>query len=170
MNICESLDYIENQLTSFLQQLSSEDYSLKMNALQGASIGQHVRHILDFYSNLSLAESSRMIDYHNRKRNSILESDQLLMIQTIKSLFGQLRDMDEGLPLEVFTDFQSGELQSRTPVKTSFAREAMYCFEHAIHHMAMIRIGVSVTFPQVKMDKNFGVAPSTLHFHQTQDT
>ena len=170
MNICESLDYIENHLTSFLQQLSLEDYSFKMNALQGASVGQHVRHILDFYSNLSLAGSLKIIDYHNRNRNSILETDQQVVIHTIKSLFGQLRDMDEGLPLEVFTDFQSGELQSRTPVKTSFAREAMYCFEHAIHHMAMIRIGVSVTFPQIEMDKNFGVAPSTVHFHETQDT
>ena len=170
MNICESLDYIENHLTSFLQQLSLEDYSFKMNALQGASVGQHVRHILDFYSNLSLAGSLKFIDYHNRNRNSILETDQQVVIHTIKSLFGQLRDMDEGLPLEVFTDFQSGELQSRTPVKTSFAREAMYCFEHAIHHMAMIRIGVSVTFPQIEMDKNFGVAPSTVHFHETQDT
>lgn len=170
MNICESLDYIEKQLIPFLKQLSSEDYSLKLTALQGASVGQHVRHILDFYSNLALAESLGMIDYHNRNRNSILETNKQVVIQTIISQFSKIKAMDEGLPLEVFTDFRSGDLQSRTPVKTSFAREAMYCFEHAIHHMAMIRIGVSVTFPQVKMDKNFGVAPSTLHFHQTQDT
>jgi len=49
-------------------------------------------------------------------------------------------------------------------IKTSLDRELVYNIEHAIHHMAIIRIAIENEFDSVSIDKHFGVAYSTIRF------
>jgi hypothetical protein len=51
---------------------------------------------------------------------------------------------------------------------TSYNRELVYNLEHAIHHMAIMKIAVDNAFPQVQMPENFGVAYSTIRYQQQQ--
>ena len=53
-------------------------------------------------------------------------------------------------------------------VESTLDRELIYNIEHAIHHMAMIKIGLKVLAPELHLPENFGVAPSTIRYrHQT---
>jgi hypothetical protein len=41
-------------------------------------------------------------------------------------------------------------------------REMVFVYDHAIHHLAIIRIGLQVHFPEVDVDVHLGVSPSTI--------
>ena len=67
----EKLEEI-NELTSAL---SSELYKKKFKCLSEATIGQHVRHILEFYIEFENGLTSKFINYDKRKRNLNLETN-----------------------------------------------------------------------------------------------
>jgi hypothetical protein len=46
---------------------------------------------------------------------------------------------------------------------STYYRELMHNLDHAIHHMAMIRVGLT-TMPGITLPEDFGVAYSTLKF------
>ena len=48
-------------------------------------------------------------------------------------------------------------------VESTLERELVYNIEHAVHHMAMIKIGLRQIAPEILIDKNFGVAQSTVN-------
>ena len=52
-------------------------------------------------------------------------------------------------------------------IKSSLEREIAYNIEHAIHHMAIIKIAVMTVFPKVQLAENFGIAYSTVRYHKT---
>ena len=52
-------------------------------------------------------------------------------------------------------------------IDSSFTRELVYNIEHAIHHMALIKVGLNEICPHVKVDSSYGVAVSTLR-HQRE--
>ena len=41
-------------------------------------------------------------------------------------------------------------------------RKPMYAYDHAVHHLAMIKIGMKEACPAVRVGKNIGAAPSTV--------
>jgi len=41
-------------------------------------------------------------------------------------------------------------------------RELQYNIEHAVHHLAIIKIGVKTLEDSFKLDDNFGIAASTI--------
>jgi hypothetical protein len=51
-------------------------------------------------------------------------------------------------------------------VPTNFLRELVYNIEHAVHHMALIRIGVREVAPHITLPPDFGVAASTIRHQQ----
>ena len=53
-------------------------------------------------------------------------------------------------------------------IKSSLERELAYNIEHAIHHMAIIKIAVQTVFPKVKLADNFGVAFSTVRYQKSE--
>jgi hypothetical protein len=44
----------------------------------------------------------------------------------------------------------------------------VYNVEHAIHHMALIKVGLKEVCPAVKIPADFGVAVSTVKYLNTQ--
>jgi hypothetical protein len=63
------------------------------------------------------------------------------------------------LVLEVGYDIDADDTQS---METSVFRELTYNIEHAVHHMAMIKIGLRDVAPYVVLPPDFGIAMSTL--------
>jgi hypothetical protein len=70
-------------------------------------------------------------------------------------------DKDVALTLNVCYDRTQG---GGFEINTSLERELVYNVEHAIHHMAIIRIAIEREFPSIKLDKHFGIAFSTIRF------
>ena len=48
---------------------------------------------------------------------------------------------------------------------SNYYREVMYNLEHAIHHHALIKIGIQ-QFTAIELPESFGVAPSTMQYRK----
>jgi hypothetical protein len=70
---------------------------------------------------------------------------------------------------EVFLEgnYESGT-QMPFRVNSCVERELVYNIEHAIHHMALIKIGLRAEFSSVIIPDSFGVASSTLRYDQSR--
>jgi len=153
-----------SDLKDLLRLLSKEQYSRKMDVLSGASIGQHVRHILEFYECLLNSSYLKEICYDERKRDLVLESEVSFAIKTIDHQINLLLDLRED-KMAVFKVNYSPEINSTgICVKTSLYRELAYNLEHSIHHQALIRIAVMEMDLNKLLRSDFGVAPSTIRY------
>ncbi|HEY1055494.1 MAG TPA: hypothetical protein VGE24_10170, partial [Emticicia sp.] len=66
-----------NQLRNLLNQLSSTEYTEKLTVLNNSSIGQHVRHTIEFFQCLIKGSSIGIVDYDGRERNLLIETNLL---------------------------------------------------------------------------------------------
>jgi uncharacterized damage-inducible protein DinB len=154
-----------DQLKLAIGQLSSEQYQAPINILSDASIGQHLRHTLEFFICLFDAKNDGKLNYDNRRRDEYIAQDKdfaLSVIQSIKDLL-QKEDDDFPLLLEASYDLNRCELMT---IKTNYHREIAYNIEHTIHHMALIKIGIGSIAEKVVLPENFGVAISTIRHNQ----
>lgn len=152
------------QLRYIIEQMSKEEYALKLPILNNASIGQHVRHVLEFYSCLSLALASGKVDYDKRERNLNLEHDPDAatgMIDKLCNMFGQANLND--FPLVNQIELKGITIQT----DSSLGREMVYLIEHSIHHFAIINIALKNCFEHIITPENFGLAHSTVKHYQT---
>ena len=60
------------------------------------------------------------------------------------------------------------EGEDEVAIQSSFYRELAYNIEHAIHHMALIKIGVRALRETIKLPDYFGVASSTVRYQLKQ--
>jgi hypothetical protein len=55
-------------------------------------------------------------------------------------------------------------------IPTNFYRELLYNIEHCIHHQALIKVAFNEMKMSHLLNKNFGVAPSTIQYRETQNS
>ena len=154
--------YIEviRQLTNLLRQLQPQEYSQSLMVLNGSSISQHSRHIIEFYQCLLKGLHSGVVDYDARERNLMLEDDLYFTIDclnTIEKSILTLENPNQPLLLSV-----SYSPDNQDFIETNFKREMVYLVEHSIHHFALIRIGLQENFSEIIIPNDFGVAYSTV--------
>lgn len=152
---------ILEQLKALVIQLKQEEIQLPLEVFSGASIGQHTRHILEFYICLLQQLNDKNICYDKRARDLSLEQDKTCIINQIDTIITQLATFNSDLSLSVTTEL--GGHQHLTP--SSFSREILYAIEHTVHHMAIIKIGVLMNLPHVKLNEGFGIAESTIRYN-----
>lgn len=154
-----------NEIIKLLLQLTPEQYSYPSSTLFGATIGQHVRHILEFYQSVVNSLESKKVNYDNRKRNLLIETDTLHAIQIIDDItsFLTIELLDEAYILEGNFCAHSNK---QTQIVTSLFRELAYCLEHSIHHQALIKVGLLEIGKLNLIDENFGLAPTTIRFRK----
>ena len=154
---------ILSQLSEVLSNLTTENYTMPLEIFSGASIGQHTRHILEFYMCLISNSEADVINYDLRKRDTNLEQNLEFCISTIDQIKCDLDNLtsERELSLEAM---QGG---TNVSVKTTFNREVLYAVEHTVHHMAIIKMGVLLNYPKIKIPENFGVAESTIRYKNT---
>ena len=152
------------QLNELISQLSEEEITLPLEVFSGSSIGQHTRHILEFYICLLQQASSKSVCYDKRERNSKLENDKESIQYEIHCLITKLDNLTSDYNISVVTEL--GESQHATP--SSLSREILYTIEHAVHLMAILKIGVILNFKNVVIPPSFGVAESTIRYIKEQ--
>jgi hypothetical protein len=163
MHIEKSIQQVFEQLKLILHQLSQDTYTQPSQTLSNATIGQHVRHIIELFQCLQNGYPNGTINYENRKRDLLIETDPHLAISLLNEIGSSLHKPDKSLLLEVA--YQSESDQSVT-IQSNYLRELVYNLEHTVHHMALIRVGIQ-ELTEISLSPGFGVASSTLKYRQS---
>lgn len=148
---------ILGQLDFILNEITENNYVLQVESLSGATIGQHTRHILDMYLQLEVGYANGMVNYDKRERPLELEQRIDKAQLAIAEITSWLEKGERALELNI--ENPSGAFQ----VHTTYFRELQYCMEHAIHHLALIKVALK-EIPGMAIPENLGVAFSTLAF------
>jgi len=163
MTSTKSSEYIIEQIQTIIKQIKDVDYSRPLELFNGSSVGQHCRHIYDFYACVVSAAQSGQLDYAKRERSPSIETNMDMALSSFYRLQDQINELDETTSLAVQTDFQNEQLQQlKQIVQSSVGRELMYAYDHAIHHLAIVKIGLKENMPYITLNDKVGVAPSTL--------
>ena len=156
---------ILDQLSDAVQQIRQNDFTRPSSALSQASVGQHVRHTLEFFICLEDGFSAGVVNYDKRAHDKLIECDRSIAIATIARIkdfiTGQLTDKQ--LILEVGYDLREEKF---VKIVTNYFRELTYNIEHAVHHMAIMKIGIREVAPYVVYSPDFGVAVSTVRYKE----
>jgi hypothetical protein len=148
---------IFSDLSEALCQCSPERYTMPLPLLSGATIGEHTRHVIEFFQCVSMAFESETVDYAKRERNRIIETNKAYALQLLSEVTVGLN-----MPNKTMLLCLGAPNGKPVTVSSNLYREIAYNIEHAIHHMAIIKIGLkSLAIP---VNENFGVAPSTLEY------
>ena len=150
------------QLTDTLQQLSAEQYKQPSKILFNATIGQHTRHIVELFIELDKGYETGTVNYEKRKRDYLIETDKDFAASLLFEIYNRLNKPDKELILESNYDEHSNEVIA---IKSNYYREVIYNLEHTVHHMALIRVGVTEV-SGIKLPEGFGVASSTIKYRK----
>jgi len=155
------------QIKDLLSNITETNYTDKPKILSGASIGQHVRHILEFYLLLVSGSFSGTISYDKRERDIRIENSPEFAIQTIERLIKGVDTLDNNLAVKLEADYTAGG-NIQNLINSSVGRELAYCIEHSIHHQALIKAGLIALGLGNVTDEHFGFAYSTIRYRKDQ--
>ena len=151
-------------LSNLLLLLNDRQYNQKNSFLGNASIGGHTRHIIELLKCATNGYHTGTVDYLNRVRNLAIETDKLAAMQELSLMASQLIQPDKKMKLII----ESDEVSVTNYVTTTYFREIVYNAEHAIHHLALIRVALREMKLEIVGD-DFGMAYSTIKYLATQD-
>lgn len=173
INICEDpcmnvITATHNTLVSLIDFLTKIDpvrYKTPVDLFNGSTLGEHTRHVIEFYQCIQKHAYTGVINYDRRDRDRHIQEDPEMAMLAVKRILEDLQviNLDEEIVLEVAYDKDSTDTDI---VRSNIKREIAYNLEHAIHHMALIKVGVKVLQPDMILDEEFGVAPSTIKYKQ----
>ena len=152
-----------DQILLILDVIQDDEYCRPLEMYNGSSIGKHFRHIYDFF-NCIVVQTSPELDYCLRPRDSQIEDNRDHARTCFKKLIAELSGLDEEKDIIVHADFEIEE-GVRPSVRTTVGRELMYAYDHAVHHLAIVKIGLKSINPDINISSDLGVAASTLR-HQ----
>ena len=157
---------ILNQLAELTSQLTDLEYSTHLDLLHGNSIGKHVRHVLEFFDILVVGANSGRINYDGRKHQLLLETCRQSALSKLVELSSALSEVvcERKVTLEVSYSDTEEDVQH---IGSTLERELAYNIEHAIHHMAIIKIAIQTAYPSVLLNEHFGVAYSTIRYQKS---
>ena len=148
-----------NELIHLLNQLSQKEYVTPFAELSNATIGEHSRHIIEMFQCLQNQYDLGIVNYDKRKRNVLIQTDINYAIHHILEIKNNLEKENKNIDLLQIIDGEEINIQS------NYFRELLYNLEHCIHHQALIKV-VILKFKNVNIDKNFGVARSTIEYRK----
>lgn len=163
------IDNIFSQIKGYLSQIEEEQYAEKLEIFSGSSIGQHTRHIIEFFMCLTKQLESQTINYDTRERRKDIEENPKTASDELDQLSHLLGRIKAPANLQLVTCYGAHSTDN-SQIDTTLERELLYNIEHAVHHLAMIKIGLKSVFPQVDLPENFGVAQSTLSYRNQLPT
>ena len=137
-------------------------------------VGRHLRHIYDHFLAAQPAalcahnNNDVSIDYNSRNREALIERDLLASQQALAALLQWCQQLpaDDVLfnyPVVVISEVNCLQ-QTSASFNSYIARELLYLMNHAIHHLAYIKLllcGVGIELPS-----HVGIAPSTASYQR----
>ncbi|MEQ9288520.1 MAG: DinB family protein [Cyclobacteriaceae bacterium] len=163
MEIKSAVINLFEQLRYVLEAVDKQQYRNPSVSLGGSTIGQHIRHSLEFFTCLIEGKKEGIVNYDRRKRESQLEEEKELALVVLDELSQAILSTDDNQQLVLELSYSHTNTDPIS-VSSNFQRELVYNIEHAIHHMALIKIGIKEVAPQVTIPEGFGVANSTIRY------
>jgi uncharacterized damage-inducible protein DinB len=148
------------QLQQALLPISKEQYTQPSSILFGATIGQHIRHIIELFIELNSGYETGLVNYDKRKRDYIIETEKQVAINYLQEIANTLQKPNKALQLT--SDYNEVDGNNNT-ITTNYFRELLYNIEHTVHHMALIRIGI-FNVANIALPEHFGLAASTIKY------
>lgn len=155
----QSVTHNLSQLSVLLQQMTDEFYTMPVTELGGASVGEHIRHIIELYECLLSRYDEGVVNYDDRKRDKTLQSCKKAASDRIEVVSAALLKQNKNLILRQMVGGSMMEFES------NYYRELLYNFEHTIHHQALIKVAL-INIKDIAISEDFGVAPSTLEYRK----
>jgi len=165
MDVREACSDILGQLTDLVTQINEQDFIRPTETLGGSTIGQHIRHTLEFFICFENGYSGGVINYDKRAHDKLIESDKYIALSSINRIREFIPSLtDKCLTLEVSYDLTNDDFAT---IETTAMRELVYNIEHAVHHMAIMKIGVREIASYIKLSPDFGIAASTIRYKES---
>lgn len=168
MDIIPASQRILDQLIYLLEHLTNDEYSKTLTVLHDNSIGQHMRHTIEFMNCLMAGAPLGSVNYDERERDVFLESNTLEALSAITKLKERIKQIKSNQVLMLIRQGYDLNSEKKHEVETNLYRELIYNIEHAVHHMALIKIGLNEIKSGLELPEDFGVASSTMKFRQSQ--
>ena len=162
MQLQTAVNNVFVQLSATLDQLSQDQYTQPCKTLFNATVGQHVRHIIELFQCLENGYDQGLVNYEERKRDIRIESEKDFAAGLLTEVHQGLNRENKDLQLEACYDEHA---EAPITLATNFYREVAYNLEHTIHHMALIRVGITEV-SDIELPEEFGVASSTIKYRQ----
>jgi hypothetical protein len=159
---------ILNQLSSLVEKMTEAEFVAPSKSLSGSSLGQHLRHTLEFFICVEQGFKNGVVNYDKRAHDKLIETDKFIALNYIQRIQHFITDQtaDQSLKLEVGYDLHSEQSIS---IDTNYFRELTYNIEHAVHHMAIMKIGIREIAPHISVPADFGVAASTIRYREREE-
>ncbi len=169
MQLTDACSSILDQLSDIIQQLKEADFARPSAALNKSTIGQHARHTLEFFFCLEQGFQKGIVNYDKREHDKLIETDKFIALNAIERIreFILSHRADQSLKLEVGYERHR---ETWMTIETNYYRELSYNIEHAVHHMAIMKIGLREVAPYVTVPPDFGIAISTLRHQEAITT
>ncbi len=147
-----------------LARLSDRQYVAVDARLSTASIGAHVRHVLDHYALFLAGVERGEIDYDARERDGRVERERGAAAECAERLIAGLAglraaDLARAVRVRQQGSYEAGRFDG---CESRVERELLFLQSHAVHHFALI--AVLARAQGVELPASFGMAPSTVAY------
>ena len=161
--IAANLSVIQ-QGVALLAVLGDERYAARQPLCFNASIGGHLRHILEHYQGFLRGVTEGEIDYEKRARDPLVENSSSYARALLEAAGQELSDLaprlaNHGLHF-------CAETAPGIATATTVLRELEFLLSHTVHHYALV--AVMARLQGCEPEPDFGIAPSTLRFQQRE--
>jgi len=165
MNLQLACTRILQQLSDLVRTIHQEDFVKPSPTLSNSTVGQHLRHTLEFFICLQQGYQAGLVNYDKRAHDKLIESDKFIALANIQSILDFVNEF-QNRPLKLEASYDLVE-DNFVTVETNAVRELVYNIEHAVHHMAIMKIGIREVAPYLELPTDFGIAVSTIRYHET---
>jgi hypothetical protein len=155
---------ILDKLIFLLETIALPNFTRQRKIISDATVGQHVRHIVEFYQCLQKGLPNNEINYDDRCRNVMIECDLIYAIGVLNQLKLFIKSIQNEQELLLRANFSAAE-DMDCIIPTSLSRELAFVLDHSVHHLAIIKIALADDGHSFAED--FGVAAATLKYRQT---
>jgi len=167
-----------------LGQVDDFQYASTSKISPRASIGAHLRHVLDFHQCFLDGVESRSIDYNRRRRDPLFETDRVHAREMIAKTSAALRALslaDDNTALQLRIEdaanlrdrlvrasrrdaraLNTSAADSDAWCKSSILRELEFLQSHTVHHYSLV--AMLLRSYDIEPDEELGVASSTLKY------
>ena len=163
--LTENIVEILSQGVKLIEKIDDASYT----AGDKGSVGVHFRHCADFIDNFLKGLQNEKIDYHQRERNVEMERNRAQAILRLSEGMHGLQSLKISnleQPILVRIEDASHLIGKPEWAWSSGLREIDFLQSHTIHHFALIAYKLRAL--GIEVDREFGVAPSTLKFWEEE--
>lgn len=155
---------VVRQALELLSALGEERYTRRLPQCFNASIGGHVRHIIEHYLGFLNGLEEQAIDYEKRARDPLIENNPDHASRILEQIEERLTTELGRQPDAVIT--MAAETAEGVSACTSILRELEFLLSHTVHHFALVAIMARLMGHEPAA--TFGIAPSTLKYQASQ--